>query len=139
MKTDIKISASPLDSKACETFVSDFAAGGVVLFVGTVRNQTKGKEVLKLSFEAYESMAIKEMNKIAQFVSEKWAANAVSIHHRIGDVEIGEIAVVIAVSTPHRKAAFEACEYAIDTLKERVPIWKKEFFQDGEVWVAAHP
>ena len=115
------------------------AAGGTVVFVGTVRNQTKGRAVVKLEFEAYEPMAIKEMKKIADAVSNKWSALKVCIHHRVGSLAIGEIAVIIAVSTPHRKAAFDACEYAIDTLKETVPIWKKEVFEDGEVWVAAHP
>jgi len=79
------------------------------------------------------------MQKIAERVGEKWHALAVSMHHRVGTVQIGGIAVLIAVATPHRKAAFEACEFAIDTLKETVPIFKKEFFADGEVWVAAHP
>lgn len=139
MKTDIQILDSPLNSQACQNFVNDHGAGGVVLFVGTVRNQTQGKEVLKLEFEAFDSMAKKEMQKIAESVGEKWDALAVSMHHRVGTVEIGGIAVIIAVATPHRKAAFEACQFAIDTLKETVPIFKKEFFADGEVWVAAHP
>ncbi|MCL4136184.1 UNVERIFIED_CONTAM: hypothetical protein GTU68_015979 [Idotea baltica] len=84
-------------------------------------------------------MAIKEMAKIAEAIMEKWNALAVSIHHRVGSLGIGDIAVIIAVSTPHRDKAFVACQYAIDTLKETVPIWKKEIFIDGEVWVAAHP
>jgi len=84
-------------------------------------------------------MAIKEMQKIAARAAEKWPVEKMVIHHRVGTLAIGEIAVIIAVATPHRKAAFEACEFAIDTLKETVPIWKKEIFKDGEVWVAAHP
>jgi molybdopterin synthase catalytic subunit len=84
-------------------------------------------------------MAIKEMQKIALTLEERWGALKVVIHHRVGALLVGEIAVIIAVSTPHRAAAFEACQYAIDTLKETVPIWKKEFFEDGEIWVAAHP
>ncbi|NET40307.1 MAG: molybdenum cofactor biosynthesis protein MoaE, partial [Cyanothece sp. SIO1E1] len=114
-------------------------AGGTVVFVGTVRDQTKGKKVVRLEFEAYKPMAISEMRKIAEAAKEKWSAHKIAIHHRVGVLDIGEIAVIIAVATPHRKAAFEACEYAIDTLKETVPIWKKEIFEDGEVWVAAHP
>ncbi len=137
--TDIQIHSTPLDSQACLDFVNHAQAGGTVLFVGTVRAQTKGKAVLRLEFEAYEPMAVKEMTKIAESVLQKWDALAVSFHHRVGTLAIGEIAVLIAVATPHRKAAFEACEYAIDTLKETVPIWKKEFFEDGAVWVAAHP
>lgn len=139
MRTDLQILDTALNSQVCQDFVNDPAAGGVVIFVGTVRNQTDNKEVMKLEFEAFDSMAKKEMQKIAEQVASQWNALAVSIHHRVGTVEIGGIAVVIAVSTPHRKAAFEACEFAIDTLKETVPIWKKEFFIDGEVWVAAHP
>jgi molybdopterin synthase catalytic subunit len=84
-------------------------------------------------------MAVSEMRKIAETVQARWQAEKVLIHHRTGSLDIGEIAVIISVSTPHRKAAFEACQYAIDTLKETVPIWKKEIFADGEVWVAAHP
>ncbi len=136
---DIKISETTLDPADCHNAVADDAAGGTVVFVGTVRNQTKGKKVIRLDFESYIPMAEKEMRKIAEAVVEKWDALHVSIHHRVGALDIGEIPVVIAVSTPHRKAAFEACEYAIDTLKETVPIWKKEIFEDGDVWVAAHP
>ncbi|HAS36974.1 MAG TPA: molybdenum cofactor biosynthesis protein MoaE, partial [Flavobacteriales bacterium] len=84
-------------------------------------------------------MAVKEMKKIAEEAEKRWNTIHICIHHRVGTLEVGEIPVVIAVSTPHRKAAFEACEYCIDQLKETVPIWKKEFFEGGEVWVAAHP
>lgn len=136
---DIRVENTPLNTKACEQAVASNAAGGTAIFVGTVRNQTKGKKVVRLDFEAYEPMAVKEMHKIANKVTERWDAIHVAIHHRVGSLQIGEIPVIIAVSTPHRKAAFEACQYAIDTLKETVPIWKKEYFEDGEVWVAAHP
>ena len=136
---DIQILNTPLDPKACEQFVADPGVGGIVAFIGTVRNQTKGKPVVRLEFEAFEPMAISEMRKIAENIVDQWSATKVSMHHRVGNLAIKEIAVVIAVATPHRKAAFEACQYAIDTLKETVPIWKKEIFEDGEVWVAAHP
>jgi len=136
---EIKVLDTPLSEKDCTTFVADDAAGGTTVFIGTVRNQTKGKKVVRLEFEAYVPMAEKEMLKIAQQVEQKCNALHVAIHHRVGVLDVGEIPVIIAVSTPHRKAAFEACEYAIDTLKETVPIWKKEIFEDGEVWVAAHP
>jgi len=109
------------------------------VFIGTVRNATKGKKVNKLEFEAYEPMAIAEMEKIAKQAFEKWPVQKVLIHHRIGVLEVGEVPVVIAVSAAHRAAAFDACRYIIDTLKQTVPIWKKEIFEDGEVWVAAHP
>lgn len=136
---DIQLLDHPLDVKKCTDFVASDSTGGTTVFIGTVRNQTKGKPVLRLDFEAYAPMAISEMRKIAEQATEQWKCEKVSIHHRVGTLEIGEIAVVIAVATPHRKAAFEACQYCIDTLKETVPIWKKEIFEDGEVWVAAHP
>ena len=114
-------------------------SGGIDVFVGTVRDATKGKPVVRLEFEAYKSMAIKEMEKIAGQAHNKWPVQKILIHHRIGVLQIGEIPVIIAVSAAHRDAAFEACRYIIDTLKQTVPIWKKEIFEDGEVWVAAHP
>jgi molybdopterin synthase catalytic subunit len=136
---DIQILDEPLTTQSCHDAVSDPSAGGIVVFVGAVRNQTKGRKVLQLAFESYVPMALKEMGKIADSLSQKWGILHVSIHHRVGVLEIGEIPVIIAVSTPHRQAAFEACQYAIDTLKETVPIWKKEIFEDGTVWVSAHP
>lgn len=114
-------------------------SGGIDLFIGTVRNATKGKKVIKLEFEAYEPMAVAEMEKIAIQAIDKWPVQKVLIHHRTGVLEVGEVPVVIAVSAAHRAAAFDACRYIIDTLKQTVPIWKKEIFEDGEVWVAAHP
>ena len=114
-------------------------SGGINVFIGTVRDATRGKKVLRLEFEAYEKMAIKEINKIAEETVRRWPVQRIVFHHRTGVLQIGEIPVVIAVSAAHRDAAFEACRYAIDTLKETVPIWKKEIFEDGEVWVAAHP
>tara|TARA_B110000046_G_scaffold159583_1_gene172191 strand:+ start:1895 stop:2311 length:417 start_codon:yes stop_codon:yes gene_type:complete len=136
---DIQILDTPLNTQSCHDAVADPAAGGIVVFVGAVRNQTKGRKVVQLVFESYVPMALKEIDKIADTLYQKWGILHVSIHHRIGVLEIGEIPVIIAVSTPHRQAAFTACQYAIDTLKETVPIWKKEIFEDGTVWVSAHP
>ena len=136
---DIQIKKEALSVEECNDLVASGPTGGTAIFVGTVRNSTKGKAVLRLEFEAYEPMAISEMRKIAVFAKEKWNADKIVIHHRTGILQIKEIAVIIAVATPHRKAAFEACQYCIDTLKETVPIWKREIFEDGEVWVAAHP
>jgi molybdopterin synthase catalytic subunit len=136
---DIQLLHTPLQVEKCLKRVQHPAAGGIDIFVGTVRDQTRGKKVVRLEFESYEPMAISEMKKIAERATEKWPIQNIAIHHRVGTLEIGEIAVIIAVSTPHRKASFEACQFAIDTLKETVPIWKKEIFEDGEVWVAAHP
>ena len=137
--TDIQLSQTPLEVQRCLDFVSDTAVGGIDVFVGTVRNQTKGKEVLKLEFEAYEPMALREMQKLADQAREKWDVLRIAVHHRTGVLGVGEIPVIIAVSAAHRAAAFDACRYIIDTLKETVPIWKKEYFAGGEVWVNAHP
>ena len=136
---DIQLLENELSTENCTNWVCSDEVGGVVVFVGTVRNQTKGKRVLKLEFEAYKPMAVAEMQKIAEQAIKKWPVLKIAIHHRVGILAIGEIPVIIAVSCAHRNAAFEACQFAIDTLKETVPIWKKEFFDDGDIWVAAHP
>ena len=136
---DIQLYSTPIDTIVAENFVSAPDCGGITLFVGKVRNKTAGKSVLHLEFEAYEPMAIKEMTKIAERVQLMWPAKRVSIHHRLGTLQIGETAVVIGVACPHRRDSFAACSFAIDTLKQTVPIWKKEIFEDGETWVAAHP
>ena len=138
-RTSIKITSEELNLENCINFVQDASCGGINLFVGTVRNSTKNKSVTLLDFSAYEPMAIKEMQKIADAILEKFPVHKIAIHHAVGELQIGAVPVIIAVSSVHRKAAFEACEYAIDTLKETVPIWKKEHFEDGEVWVNSHP
>ncbi len=138
-KSNIVIQQHALNTAAAIDWVILPESGGIDVFIGTVRNATKGKKVLRLEFEAYEPMAISELQKIADNVFKKWPVQKVLVHHRTGILNVGEIPVVIAVSAAHRAAAFEACRYIIDTLKETVPIWKKEFFEDGEVWVAAHP
>lgn len=138
-KTSIKITTSPLNQEDCYNFVEDATCGGIVLFVGTVRNATKNKKVTLLDFSAYEPMALKEMQKIANLTLEKFPIHKIAIHHAIGKLKVKEVPVIIAVSSAHRKASFEACEFAIDKLKETVPIWKKEHFEDGEVWVNSHP
>ena len=114
-------------------------SGGIDVFIGTVRNATKGKNVVRLEFEAYEPMALREMEKIAKQAQEKWPVQKVLIHHRVGALAVGEVPVIIAVSAAHRDAAFDACRFIIDTLKQTVPIWKKEFYTDNSVWVNAHP
>ena len=139
MNTEIKISATTLNITDCIDWVMSPQAGGIDVFIGTVRDTTKGKQVLRLEFESYEAMAIKEMEKIAQQAFDKWPVQKILIHHRTGVLQIGEVPVIIAVAAAHRDAAFDVCRYIIDTLKQTVPIWKKEFFEDGEVWVAAHP
>lgn len=131
--------ADNIDTTEAIAFVQSEESGGIVTFIGTVRNQTQQKKVTKLVFECYEPMAILEMEKIAVQMGTKWNVQRVAMLHVTGEKLPGEIVVVIAVAAPHRAAAFEACQYAIDTLKETVPIWKQEFFEDGAVWVAAHP
>ncbi len=139
MIKSIHLTEKPLDITRCREFVSHPKNGAEVLFVGTVRNHTDSKNVEKLLFETYKPMAVKEMEKVALTALNKFEIASIAIHHRYGELNIGEIPVVIAVGSSHRKAAFDACEFAIDTLKTTVPIWKKEFFTGGEVWVSAHP
>tara|TARA_B110001450_G_scaffold256201_1_gene285812 strand:+ start:2618 stop:3040 length:423 start_codon:yes stop_codon:yes gene_type:complete len=138
-RTSIKITSDKLDSQECYRFVADDSCGGISAFIGVVRNNTQGREVAQLDFSSYKPMAIKEMQKIALRALEKFDIHKIAIHHAEGVLQIGAIPVVITASAKHRKAAFLACEFAIDSLKETVPIWKKEYFSDGEVWVNAHP
>jgi MoaE-MoaD fusion protein len=111
------------------------ADGAVATFDGIVRNESGGRETLYLEYEAYEPMALKKMRAIAEQARKQFPIHRIAIVHRLGRMEIGESSVLIAVSSPHRAAAFDACRFAIDTLKTTVPIWKKEFFRDGAVWV----
>ena len=108
--------------------------GAVATFDGCVRNHSHGRSTLHLEYEAYESMALDKMREIVEHLHSSFAINRVAIVHRLGRLEIGETSIFIAVSAAHRAAAFDACRYAIDTLKKTVPIWKKEFFADGAVW-----
>ena len=139
MNTNIQISPSTLNTQSAIDWIISPESGGIDVFIGTVRNQTKGKNVTRLEFEAYEPMALSEMEKIAVQAFEQWPVQKILIHHRTGILQIGEIPVIIAVSAAHRAAAFDACRYIIDTLKQTVPIWKKEFFEDGEIWVGSTP
>lgn len=139
MNIDIQLKESPLSAQEAINYCTRSASGAINVFIGTVRDKTKGKEVVRLEFESYETMALKEMRMIAEKACQRWNIAAVFIHHRIGTLLVSEIPVVIAVSTAHRAASFEACHYIIDQLKETVPIWKKEIFVDGEFWVSANP
>lgn len=138
-KTSIKITSEKLNLQECYNFVTHPSCGGISAFVGTVRNDTNGKDVKQLDFSTYKPMAIKEMQKIADIALIKFPIEKIAIHHAEGMLQIGDIPVIITTSSKHRDAAFEACQFAIDTLKETVPIWKKEHFSDGEIWVNAHP
>jgi molybdopterin synthase catalytic subunit len=124
----------PIDTDALIRHVRTGADGAIVTFDGCVRNQSHGRRTLYLDYEAYESMALAKMREIAAEVHAKFPIDRVAVAHRLGRLEIGETSVFIAVSAPHRAAAFDACRYAIDTLKRSVPIWKKEYFEDGAVW-----
>ena len=136
---NIKLSPEKLVVADCIDLVTDPKAGAICTFIGTVRNETKGQRVIRLVFEAYATMAISEMDKIAQQVMEQFDIQHIAIHHRVGELSIGDIPVIIVASAAHRKASFLACEFAIDALKQTVPIWKKEFLENGAYWVSAHP
>ncbi len=110
-------------------------AGAINTFIGTVRELTRGRKTLYLEYEAYVSMAEKKLQQIGQEIGERWPNSRVAIFHRIGRLAISDIAVAIAVSTPHRADAYEASRYAIERIKDIVPIWKKEFWEDGEAWI----
>ena len=124
----------PIDMPALIRFVRAPEDGAIVTFDGFVRNQSHNRPTLYLDYEAYESMALAKMREIAAQLHEKFAIHCVAIVHRLGRLEISETSVFIAVSSAHRAAAFDACRFAIDTLKRTVPIWKKEYFEDGAVW-----
>ncbi len=129
----IDIVQSPIELNSVVQSVLTPESGAVDVFIGTTRNHSNRKEVLKLEYEAYEPMALKKMEEISEETRERWDIHNVAIVHRIGEVAIGEASVVIAVSSSHREEAFTACRYIIDRLKERVPIWKREYFADGTV------
>jgi len=124
----------PIEIAALTRHVRAPEDGAIVTFDGFVRNQSHNRATLNLDYEAYESMALAKMREIGAQLHEKYRIHRVAIVHRLGRLEIGETSVFIAVSAPHRAAAFDACRFAIDTLKRTVPIWKKEYFADGAVW-----
>ncbi len=125
---------SPIDAAAIVRDLRADPDGAIVTFDGFVRNESHGHRTLYLDYEAYETMALAKMREIGQLLHEKFAIDRLAIVHRLGRLQIGETSVFIAVSAPHRGPAFDACRLAIDTLKRTVPVWKKEYFQDGAVW-----
>lgn len=135
MNIDITITEKPLDPEAADIAVRQDSNGAVVTFLGTTRDNTEGRRVLYLDYEAYRPMADNKLAEIAAEVNERWAIKDVFISHRLGRIEIGEISLVVAVSSAHRKDSFTACQYVVDRIKQTVPIWKKEFFEGGEVWI----
>jgi len=132
-----EIVAQPVDVAAVTAAVGHAGSGATVTFVGTTRDHNDGRRVTLLEYEAYPAMALAEIRKIAEAARARWPIEQVAIVHRIGIVPVGEASVVIAVSAGHRAAAFEACHFCIDRLKEVVPIWKKEHFEGGEVWIGS--
>jgi molybdopterin synthase catalytic subunit/molybdopterin converting factor small subunit len=130
-----RLSAEPLDLGAAVVEVADERAGAIATFVGTTRVESRGRTVVHLEYEAYEGMAERVMEELSDSLQERYSLCAVAIHHRVGRVGIGEQSVVIAVSAPHRHDALAACRDAIDTLKETVPLWKKEVYEGGEEWI----
>jgi molybdopterin synthase catalytic subunit len=131
----IEITDQPLDARRLEAAVAHPAAGAICTFTGVVRDNSRGREVTHLEYEAYSEMAEAEMRRICAEIGRRWPEARVAIAHRRGRLEIGEPSVVISVACPHRAEAIEACRFGIDTLKAEVPIWKKEFAADGESWI----
>ena len=132
----IEITRNPLNPEQITSQVRQNGNGAVVTFLGTTRDNFEGKRVLQLDYEAYEDMAIKKMKEIRQEVCAEFGIADIAIVHRIGPVDIGQISLVVAVASPHRQEAFFACHRVVDRVKEIVPIWKKEVFEDGSRWVA---
>ncbi|WP_054705334.1 molybdenum cofactor biosynthesis protein MoaE [Bacillus sp. JCM 19041] len=129
------LTKEPIEVQPIINQVTDRNCGAIATFIGTVRELTAGKKTLRLEYHAYEEMAVKMLERIGNEVEQKWAGSKVAITHRLGMLEISDIAIVIAVSSPHRKAAYEGNAYAMERIKEMVPIWKKEFWEDGSEWV----
>lgn len=135
----IEITKNSIDIHQIIRAAESDEAGALNVFIGTVRSKTSNKNVVRLEYEAYEPMAKKEIEKIADKASQRWGIKNWAVSHRVGKLKVGEVAVVVAISSAHRKESFEACQFIIDSLKETVPLWKKEIFEDGEEWVSAHP
>ncbi|TDL83121.1 molybdenum cofactor biosynthesis protein MoaE [Peribacillus frigoritolerans] len=130
-----EMTKNPISADEVTDKVARREAGAITAFIGTVREFTKGKRTLHLEYQAYEPMAVKMLEQIGTEIKERWPDAITAITHRIGKLEISDIAVVIAVSSPHRKTAYEANEYAIERIKQIVPIWKKEHWEDGTMWI----
>ncbi len=132
----IELTENPLDPEKITGQVRRDSNGAVVTFLGTTRDNFEGKQVVTLEYEAFDDMAVKKLEEVRQEMMAEFGLEQVAISHRVGTVGIGEISLVIAVGSPHRKEAFYACHKAVDRIKEVVPIWKKEVYQDGSRWVA---
>ena len=135
----VRVQAAPLSLDALLAQVGGTDCGGIVTFTGVVRDHSRGHAIDHLEYEAYVPMAEREMKHIAARVRERWPEVRIAMSHRVGRLELGDAAVMIVAGAPHRAEAFEACRFAIDTLKQTVPIWKKEFSQQGTYWVEENP
>jgi molybdopterin synthase catalytic subunit len=133
LPSSVRLTRAPIDRAALGD--TDPRDGALCLFVGVVRNENAGRPVIRLEYEAYEEMALPLMQEIADETLTRWPITHVEIVHRLGALTVGEPSVAVAVTSPHRAQAFEACRYAIDELKSRAPIWKKEFYADGSGWL----
>jgi molybdopterin converting factor subunit 1 len=132
------LTEQPLDAAEVTRRVEDPSCGAVVTFVGAVRNENEGRQVGYLEYEAYPGMAETKMAEIGDEIAERWGITRVAMAHKLGRCDVGEPSIVIAVASGHRREAFEACHYAIDRVKEIVPIWKREVWKDGAVWIGMH-
>jgi molybdopterin synthase catalytic subunit len=130
-----RVTKGPLDLQELVRFVTDPEAGAIATFIGTTRNHNEGRTVIALDYDGYVQMAEKELARIGEEAKTRWPICRIAIVHRLGPVQITEASVVIAVSSGHRDAAFAACRFAIEEIKRTVPIWKKEVFEGGEVWI----
>ena len=135
----IALTDQPIDVPAVLAAVEGPGEGGVVLFLGRVRDHARGQSVTRLDYEAYGDMALDELRALAEQARASHGATRVALVHRTGRLQIGDLAVAIAVGAAHRREAFAACSWLIDTLKQQVPIWKKEWYADGSQWIAEHP
>jgi molybdopterin synthase catalytic subunit len=133
-----EITREPLDPAPLVAAVRRAESGAVALFYGVVRNENLGRAVLYLEYDAYPEMAVKKMREVADEVRARYPITDIGVLHRIGRLEIGETSLLVAVSSGHRKEAFEACHYAVDRIKQVVPIWKKEVWEDGSAWIEGH-
>jgi molybdopterin synthase catalytic subunit len=133
-----EITSEPLDPGPLVEAVRRDESGAVALFYGVVRNENMGRSVQYLEYDAYPEMAIKKMKEVADEVRAKFPVTGIGVMHRTGRLEIGETSLLVAVSSGHRREAFEACHYAVDRIKQIVPVWKKEVWEDGEEWIEGH-
>ena len=130
-----KVTGDPLSVEGAVSAVTKNTCGAVATFIGVVREFSRGRRVSYLEYEAYPEMAITKMRQIEQEIRDKWEVEGIAIHHRVGRIEVGEASVVIAVAAPHRRQALDACAYAIERVKQIIPVWKKEVSPDGSTWV----